>query len=736
MRKTGTATLGQEGLERALHQALQAGPQSVGQQVRYILAYSQMLNLRPFPESYQRKPLTPVQSRIAALVEFAPVLTEKQARELAKEAEQIKDPAARLPLLIRLIEWLPRQRKWIVARNVWKAINELDDQVVVADLLFWFTSILDTLPKETPFSSVLPEVIELAQSIGNLEARLRSMIALATHAPEPLSTQLFQRVVDDLLKTNSDTVRGNVINAIAAQIPAALHEKLFEAADGISNPADRARVFTTMAQLFPDVDALRDTALEAIGAIRGEEERADMLAAFRPSLENATQEAGYPDVLQKALAIAVSMNRRPLRARAMVALAPFLTADLQGEALAAVHSLNNERERARLLGELAPHLPPQLIVASLAVAHTMREQDARVHALSVMAHHTPPNARSQAMIDALAAASNLPHHYERISALMALIDILPPEFQNQAFTSAVETTRLIENENARARALSLLGHHLPPHLLERALDAAYLLKDPQQRLSTLASIMPRLSEAKQHEALHTMLECARQMPFEYKRGRALISIAPHLKPEAVDEALAIASGIQEPFDKASALIALVQNIAPENRPPLIAEAWQLVIKIEDGYDRASALAAIAPHLPDTLKQHLPQIVGMIIGSIMDEYDQASAISILAPLVVDQEKQGYNSDRLPEYPALVARGVQTALNIPYQTMRVELLKKGVALWLALDDDKCYRLWEDVALRLKSLPLADVLLCLGVLMPVLHRLAGDDGITKVTHILGVQ
>src|SRR5690606_6406475 len=101
------------------------------------------------------------------------------------------------------------------------------------------------------------------------------------------------------------------------------------------------------------------------------------LIAFAPHLEYVTDTEHFPHLLEQALGIAISIKRRHLRARVLVALAPHLTLDLQGEALAAVHSLSSERDRAMLLAQLAPTLPPNMLVASLAVAHSMEEPDAR-----------------------------------------------------------------------------------------------------------------------------------------------------------------------------------------------------------------------------------------------------------------------------------------------------------------------------------------------------------------------
>ncbi len=731
--KGGTAPLGQDQLQHALNQALRDGPAAVAQQVRYLLAYSQLLGQRPSSELYRSRPLSAAQARLAGLVEFAPSLGPGQLQKIVTEIEQIRDLVVRLPLLAQLVTYLPVKQQARITAELRRAAEEVEDPVIRARCLLRCAA-LPEVPQDT--ARVLPDIIELAVSLSNTEARVRSLMTLAQHTPVATSQRLLVRILDDLQTSNSEMLRSNAVAVLSHFIPLHLRDRLLDIATAIQGPLERTRALNAIAQVYPDNDALRSLTLAAMADIRSEEERVEALNAFKVHLESANTEHGYPEVLQQALAIAVGVSRRPMRARALVALSPYLTPDLQGEALGAVHSLGSERDRARLLAELAPHLPPEMLVASLAVAHTMREQDSRVHALTVLAHYVPTQARSQTLLDAFAAASNLSNHYERVRALLDLVDILPPQLQEQAFTMAIESTRLIENENARARALALLGHHLPAKLLERALDATYHLKEPEQRLTTLASLVPNLVATKQRDAVVHMLSCVSLMPFEYKRARALISIAPHLTADLMDDALGMAQAIVDPFDKVSALVALLQNMPPERRPALVQQCWLLIGKIDDGYDRASALAAIAPFLPAHHKQSLPKLVGMTVGAIMDEYDQASAISILAPVLAEDEDERYNPDTLPDPLSDLETAIGAVLEIPYQALRTELAREAVALWSRLDTETSFRVWQFAIQRLKTLPLADVLLFLGAAMPVIRIMAGDQGVAKVTQILGIQ
>jgi hypothetical protein len=722
-------------LEQAFHRSLAAGPAALTRQVRYILALSQMTAAAPAATPHQQKPVPVTGARLAALVELADTLDDAQRRNLVKEIQQLHDSHTRLCLLLQMTPHLPVAEQKALMAESWRQAGTIDDPVTRSELLHHLAEALPATD-EAAIDSPVTRVLQLARSMQNLEARIRALVALATILPGRSGIDLFNRVLDEIDHIDSDILHANAINTLSGHLPETVEERAIKSALKISSPVERARALTTLARSISPAreERIRSLALNTIADIRNEEERAEALIEFAPFLEPVTGLEGYPELLERALSIAVSLSKRYARAQALVALAPHLTPDLQGEALAAVNSLADEGDRALLLADLAPTLPPDILVASMAVAHTMREQDARVHALTILAHYAPAHARSQTMLDALAAATNLPHHYERVTALMALVDVLPPQLQDQAFTSALETTRLIENENSRARALSLLGQHLPPRLLNRALEAAYEIEDLQQRLNALLGMITRVTDRERLEVQQHLLESARQIPFDYKRARALASIAPHLSPELIQRALEIAEQLDDPYDRVSTYIALAQNLPPEKRPPVIARAKETIGKIDDGYDRSSALAAIAPFLPDSQRSNLSQLIYRVIRSIEDDYDQASAISILAPLLIAGDRE--DRPALPDQAEVLLAGLKAALEIPQQTLRVRQFSAGLAFWEGLDETGRYELWQAAAWQLSSLPLADVLLCLGAALPVLQAIGGEENLEEIAQILGVR
>lgn len=725
--------------EKALQAALDKGPEFIEAQIRWLLMLSASTPEQERADQGKAKPLMAATARLVALTNMVDTLSEAQAAELVSQVHRIRDAGARLHTLARLALRLPSPQYRSLVNTIWEQSSRINDPAVYARLMFKLVPLVTLIQDEPAASPALLQIVATAQGINNPEARIRSLITLAPHLPQRMSQRAIQRALDEIEHLSSDAQRCNALTTLANHLVPEAAMRALASAESIRTPADRARALTALARSFPPNlrSNLRLDALKSIAAIQDEEERADALIAFAPHLEYITDHEQFPALLERALGIAIGISRRPLRAQALVALAPHLTLDLQGEALAAVHSLNNERERAMLLAQLAPTLPPNMLVASLAVVHSMQTQDSRVHALTVLAHYAPDNAREQTILDALAAASNLSHHYERVVALVGLIEVLPLHLKEQALTNALETTRLITNENACARALNLLSPYLPARLVARALEIAQQLGNSEQRFTALIGLAPYLPHNQQSTTLSDLLRTASRLTLDYKRARALVDLVPLLPESLLDQALKQARTIEDPSDRVSVYIALARKLPPHQHRPVIAETWKLMKAIDSGYDAASALASLAPLLPSSAARDIAQAAGMIIGSIMDEYDQASAIAMLAPLLSLEENTSQANPSFPDRYTALTNSIHAVMHVTQQELRAQLLGEGAALWAEMgDSEQAYRLWCDVAMRLSHMPLADTLLCLGALTPVIQKLAGRDGLQRIAHLLEIR
>lgn len=737
--KEQTGKLGRKQIEEALKRALDTGSTAIPQQLKYLLALAQVAGAATTVTPHTPKTLSVYQARLSALESLSTTLSDEQVKQLLRDIHKITDIDVRISLLTQMAIYVDPTDFYNMVKEIWQQVNYIGDTVLRAKSIYKIAPLLTLVHDEPATSTPLLNILRLAESMKNPEARFRSLIAVGPHLPYELSLRTFSRVLNELEEMRNDSLRVKTLVAMSADVPDDLVAQALNLAAEIENPSERARVLTSLAQNMPQHlrPRMREDALDAINTISNEEDRAESLIAFAPHLDYASTNETFSAILAKALTITVGITRRHIRARVLVAIAPHLTTDLQGEALAAVHSLEKEQDRAMLLAQLAPNLPPNMLVASLAVAHTMVAQDARVHALTALAHYVPESARPQTVRDALAAASNLPHYLERVTTLVDLIDLLPSELLEQALSNALESTRSIENENAKSRALNHLGAYLTKSLLHEALDIALDISNPNQRMNAIIGIMPSLVEDdRTQQAREALLDCATAVHLEFKQARALVTIVPHLSQAMFTSVVELADGFDDAFNKVSVYLAVAQNSPPEARPTLIGKAWTRLPQIEDGYDRASMIAALAPFLPDRAQKDLAKAVESAIDIIEDGYDKASSIRILTPLLSDTNNS--NNYIPPDMTTALEKGIETSMLIQNQILRAEYLEQGIILWVdnVHDKDRSFNLWRKLVWQLRSLPLADVLLCLASIMPLIKEVSEPDVINKVAEVLGIR
>ncbi len=720
--------------ERALLAALAAGPAQIDEQIRCVLALSAAVTPGPAVDAVHHEP-DPDTARLSALVNLADYLDQEQRLAVYKAIQALDDLEAQMIHEVRLALWLPPHHFQTIIRHAWTDVDRLETPEARARVLLGLTPLLTLAQDEPAVAPGLLEIVAFAQAIGQSEAQIRSLTALVPYLPHSMRIRVLYRILDEIDRLTSSAQRAAALTALANHLIPEIEARALRSAEAIADPAERARAFTALARYLPIAlqTNLREDALTSISTITNMEERANALIAFAPHLEYVTNTDNFPRLLEHALAIAISIRRRHLRARVLVALAPHLTLDLQGEALAAVHSLSNERSRAMLLSQLAPALPSDMLIASLAVANSMNEQDARVHALTTLAHYVPESARGRTIQDALDTALSLTSRFERVSALVNLADELPPALKDHALTSALNAAHMIENENAAARALSMLAPVLPMRMLPRALEMAQSLQNAEQRLTAVNSLAQVMDESERHALADDLFSALRELPYEYKRARAMAEISPLLPDEAIADALNLAQSLEDPVDRATALIALIPRLDLDQRRRIMGRCWQLITEVENGYDAASALVLLSPYLPLTAAPDLSRMASMIIGSIMDEYDQASAIAILAPLLAAAPDDSLLSP-LPDRHAALQKAILNLLDIRSTPERLSLLAEAAALWVDTSEaDESYALWQHLIQHLHRLPLADTMPALSLLSPVIRQLAGEEGVETLAQVL---
>ncbi len=728
-------------IDRGWQQAINGGPRMMGRQVAYALAASLQRDPdadQPLPaaDAYPSEAPSLAHSRLLALAAVAEHLPARLRLDLLREVLDVADPEPRARALMLLAPYLSGERRNAALCDAHRAALEVAAPRHRAALLATLLPMLRGSSDDEMPTGIVAETLDVARGIGNVEARLRALTALAPRLPPTVRIAVLLAALDTIAGLPNPDHQTGALVALAPHLPGEVHHRALTVVAHIQNPAARARALTVLAQYLPPrlQPRLRAAALEAIATIHSEDERAQALAAFAPHLEAMAEgEETFPALLERALALAVNMNRREARARALVGLQARLPHHLKGEALAAVNAISDEHVRAQQLADLAPSLPPDLAVAALAVAHYLRQRDARLLALKSLGRHLPDRAAERTWLDALAVAMGLPRQLERVLALAELIPLLPPELGYRTLVHALTTARSIPKERARVRALSELAPLLAPHpqLLGDALADANLLTNPVEKVGALSALLPHLPPgAPQQKAIGVILENIGEITVEYRRARALSGLAAFLGGGQLQAALEAALQIADPYDQATTLIALLPRLPAEQRERILQQAWKTACAITDHYDRVTALAALWPLAGQAMRQDILREGLDAAAAIEDEYDRASGLSVFAPLLVSED----GPSALPPESQVVREAVLAACQLASPAARAEALAQLTPCWLNVrPSTAAFALWCEVLAVLSRRPVGHLLSDLAALMPVLRAVGGREAALDATQVI---
>jgi Mor family transcriptional regulator len=718
-----------------LKQAFDSGPKAIVNQIRYVFMLSQIVGKKSFTTIVPQKPLNVQQVRLQTLVNLADSLTDEQLERLYSDIQAVRNTSVRLSLLLQIAPKL--SQGFEIISEVWKQRDTIADLVAEARILFQLARLVPNVEQIAETPSILAQIVEVVLHLNHMKARVKGLIALQRFLPDELFETYLRNMLNEFHEAQNDELCSTLLWTLAEYLPESLAEEALGLVDRMRSASYKAHALTALAR-YLHVDAhrhLHEKALKTIEIIEDESERAEAVIAFASYLESAEEDQEYPKLLEESLRIAITIASPQNRARVLVALAPHLTDDLQLEALAAVQGLGSERKQAQSLSELIPTLSSEMLLNSLTIANSMGEQEYRSQVLTILVQFVPQHVRQQTMIDALSAASNLPNQYEQVRALLNLRAWLPDSLQQEVVHRALITIEAMDNDNAKARALNLLLGHLSPAQIMDALGLVSEISEAQIYLNAILGFMPYVSSEQQDILLKEMLDCIGRIHPSYKRAQALINLAPYLASEQLSDAWKMAENINDAVDQINAYVSLAQQMPSDDASLLLDKALIRLKRITDGYRRANAMMTMMPHLNADARTRLKAEVYQTIERADDAYAKASVIELLAPLLESETLQ--SASTLPDILTTLRKGFDCAMRVPEQKIRADLLGEGALLWVQFsDEDASYELWKMLAHSLISLPLADVLLCLEAIRPILQQFVGKDYIKAIAYILGMR
>ncbi len=367
--------------------------------------------------------------------------------------------------------------------------------------------------------------------------------------------------------------------------------------------------------------------------------RVDVLLDLAPHLAPPGRDSALPPYQHRVLAGVQAIEDPASRVRALGALIPNLSSDLQAEAVgmafeSAACCIENEVARAAALSVLPPDLPPEFHTRLLAIAYELESPDARALLLGRMIPHVSAPLQSQALIGALNAIDQIDRRrraHRRVDRAGPVyrLDGTAQIFAGRAAAGhpgdvfhrarrrprprvcgacAVSVAGTARRGAARRQkhratiltapvALKRLASHLPDDLQVAAFTIAQEIRPAEARAEVLSAIAPYLSATARARALADAMAAATAIERRYDRVVALVDLAPHLpddlKWRALQEALKATRSIPDESERGRALVFLAPHLIPDQMADALADAYTIL----DPLERVPALSALMPHLP-------------------------------------------------------------------------------------------------------------------------------------------
>ena len=239
---------------------------------------------------------------------------ESQLVPLLEKIAQLQDAPLQLDLQSQLLAYLPLEKRRRLIEQIWNRLpgQKLPVEVRAAILLRLFPHAQDIEENiSTPFMAVL----DMARNLDSTDARTRSLIALSKYLPSEMMLSMQRSVMEAMEHLPDDTSRTSSLTHLCEILVPELFDTALDFALRIHAPDERVRALAALARILPAerISEVQNAALEAIEGIVGEEAAVEALIAFAPHLDFVQDWDVFPEILSRALAIAVNLPRRNFR---------------------------------------------------------------------------------------------------------------------------------------------------------------------------------------------------------------------------------------------------------------------------------------------------------------------------------------------------------------------------------------------------------------------------------------
>lgn len=482
---------------------------------------------------------------------------------------------------------------------------------------------------------ILQEALEIIAD-GDSEERMITLLVIAAQL-KPGSKR--NRIIQECLEIISSNVRSDgfisqhnmhlqLIGLIALNLSEQVSYKVFENAfelalalgdeevrffHGELSPCTRG--FELLAPLLDSRFILQ--ALDIVKNLKGSENQARALSAL------ASRLALYEKALQIALDITLTISDLNFRARALRALAPYLSVGLLHDALHAFLDIDDKWLCSIALAKMIPFWPEEekneLLSKILDASLATQQKEGRLHALTAITPLLNDNLKLLALEEAFSEAMKLPAKAGSVffssvygplhSPLGDALVKLAPELTDKARQNRVLNIIDILPEDKCAKILSILWpnivHELIPQIEEEFEKLPYTW-----RAWVSSEVVPKLKSSQDAQSLlQKGLEAAFEVEKPIDKSILLTLLLPYLveKEPVVQAILDIISQITDAQSRIEASGKIMPFLKGKQRREILSYCLDALNQIEDHEHFIFAVSELIDYLDEKQKREMLNI---------------------------------------------------------------------------------------------------------------------------------
>ena len=397
----------------------------------------------------------------------------------------------------------------------------------------------------------LEMVVKAAGASGRKDCLVRALMMIARHQPDEQQAATYKSALEVALEGGPSRREHQLLPALASHVPVEAFAILLEAASTSKYAYTQAEVLLALAPRLP-VDLIA-AALSMFAQIRKDYRERDALSEWLKLLSEANLKA----TVETARGLQDLEWRITVLTKAAYCLPDSERPEICAAVLESIGALDSW-QWTQSLKMLAPILARDLRPRALEVALAIRDERWRTDALVALAQHLP-----DLLPDALQAARELQSETARAEAIAVLIPSLVQIDPSQAYELTHREVMTGGGVLTRARTLRLFSPQLPPDVLTQLIDATRTIPAARTRSETLGALAPYLPAT----LITYAVEAAAGITEERWQSWALEMLGQHADP-AEQEAIyiraldAVLASKDEDFLRVDHLVSLVVKLPP------------------------------------------------------------------------------------------------------------------------------------------------------------------------------